>query len=313
VPAAVHLVELYVRADRARVWDALLGDATVAWFDGLTVESSLRPGEKIRWVAPDDTDVIEGELEAIDAPHRLTATWRWVADPEARDEPPGRVEWTLVDATADGRVTRLSLRHGQLALSPVSWELARRRWPVALSSLKSLLETGSALPPIEQGDAIDASDVEANWHRAQAVTANNSVWELLDGRALSDLEADELLHRAYAAAYHWRRASGRAPVNDARAAYMIARAHVQLGQGEIAMHRAQRCAQLTEAAGAGAEDFDRAYALEVQARAAAALGRDASAADLRRRAADVEIADDQDRSIFEGDLRAGPWFGLDDA
>ncbi|MEO0494290.1 MAG: hypothetical protein AAF081_12840 [Actinomycetota bacterium] len=154
--------------------------------------------------------------------------------------------------------------------------------------------------------------MDADQHRAAAVEANNATWELLDGRAHTAEEADELLGRAYAAAHHWRRAADATAVNAARASWLVSRAHATLGHGELALHHADRCAAHTMAAGDAAADFDRVYALEARARALAALGRDDDARTTRAEAetAAVAVAHEQDREIVEGDLAAPPWFGL---
>jgi hypothetical protein len=65
-------------------------------------------------------------------------------------------------------------------------------------------------------------------------------------------------------------------------------------------------------AAAGLEDFDLAYAFEARARALACLGRLDEARVDRKAAGAVDIVDAEDRSIFEADLAAEPWFGLDD-
>lgn len=154
-------------------------------------------------------------------------------------------------------------------------------------------------------------DNEAGQHRAQAVAANNSVWELLDGRDFTVDDADDLLERAYASAYHWRRAVDSTPVNRMRASWLISRCHATLGHGELALHHADRVAHFLSESGSDAADFDHAYAFEARARALACLGQLDEAALLRERASAVPVADAQDREVFEGDLAAEPWFGLD--
>lgn len=312
--AHAHLVERLIHAPRDRVWAALVDpDLTEQYVFGTRIETSLRPGEMYRYVDGDDTDVIDGTLESVDEPARLVMTFRMLRSAETADEPPSRVEWTLADAgRGDAAVTRVTLRHGDLALSPATWEHARSGWPVVLDGLKTLLETGAPLPDVERGAApVDPSDVEGNWHRAQGVTANNSVWELLDGRRHTPDEADELLQRAYAAAYHWHRATGATEVNQARASWLVSRAHATLGHGDPAIHHAAQSAAHLTRAGDAAADFDQAYVYEARARALACLGRVDEAREVYRRAKSVPIADDQDRSIFESDLAAGPWFALD--
>ena len=91
---------------------------------------------------------------------------------------------------------------------------------------------------------------------------------------------------------------------------MLSRASVIAGDAEAGIRHADRCARLT-AASPDAADFDRAYALEARARALAAAGRIDEAAEARRQATGVTVADDEDRTIVEGDLAAGPWFGLE--
>jgi hypothetical protein len=145
-------------------------------------------------------------------------------------------------------------------------------------------------------------------HRRLAIEANNSVWELLDGRVYTPDEVDELLSRAYAAAYHWQRAADRGPENAARASWLLSRCHVVLGQGDLALHHAARSAQVV--AEAGLRDFDLGYAHEARARALACLGRLDEAARELESARAVEVADADDREVFEGDLAAEPWFGL---
>jgi hypothetical protein len=142
-------------------------------------------------------------------------------------------------------------------------------------------------------------------HRAQAIAANNSVWELLDA---ATPDVTELLSRAYAASYHWARAANRTAENSARASWLLSRCHVVLGHGDLALHHAAECAAAV--ADAGLRDFDLGYAHEARARALAALGRDDEARAELDAARSVEVVDAEDRQIFESDLASPPWFGL---
>ena len=100
-------------------------------------------------------------------------------------------------------------------------------------------------------------------------------------------------------------------MNRARASWLISRAHATVGHGEVALHHADRCAVHTIAAGDDALDFDHAYAAEARARALAALGQDDDARAAYAEAAATPVAHEQDREIFEADLAAGPWYGLE--
>lgn len=315
--ATTHVYEIFVHAPRERVWTALTDpDDTRRYFHGTRFDSSFQPGAPFVNLVVDspgtaDRPVVDGTVETYDPPHRFVLTWHVLYDAEMADEPPGRVEWTLLPANDDGSATRVTLRHGELALSPRTWAHVRLGWVEILSGLKTWLETGAQLPPVDTGQAMAAADVEGNWHRAQAVTANNSVWEMLDGRAeYGPSDTDEILGRAYAAAHHWARAERASAINLARASWLLSRVHATLGDGELALHHAERCRAHVETAGDLAADFDHAYVAEARARALACLGRTDEARELHRRAAAVPIDDEQDRAIFAADLAAGPWYGL---
>lgn len=151
--------------------------------------------------------------------------------------------------------------------------------------------------------------VDGTAHRALAVEANNATWEIL-GRSIDEIDddaAEEMTRRAYAAAYHWSRAEGRAPVNDARADWLLSRVWTVRGIGRLALRHARRCMEVCERE--GLVDFDLAYAHEALARAHACLGDTELAEEHRRLAAAVDIADPEDRRIVEGDRAAEPWFG----
>ena len=307
MPAPRHVFRIHIRATPDQVWQAITDpEFTRRYFHRTAFESTLEPGSAMRFVLPDGTDAVVGEIEEVERPHRLVMTWRALYDPAMADEPPSRVEWHLDDG-GEG-VTRVTTIHRDLALSPATSASVGEGWIWILDSMKSLLETGEPLPAAEpEVPQIDESDGE--WHRAAGVEANNSAWELLErGDDLSPDEADDLLGRAYASTYHWRRAARRGPENQARGSWLVSRVHVVLGQGDLALHHAERTAAVV--AEAGLQDFDLAYAHEARARALACLGRlDEARAELAA-ARGVPIADEEDRKILDGDLAAGPWYGL---
>lgn len=307
-----HVYEIFIRASRERVWNALIDpEYTTQYFHGTRFESSFEPGAPyVSRIVEQDRLAVDGTIEVFEPPSRLVYTWHPLYDAEMAAEPPSRVEWTLTPATEDGEVTRVTMRHGDLAMSPTTWESVRVGWVAIIDSMKTLLETGEPLPSVATGDRAAATEVEGKWHRMQGVAANNSTWELLDGRQLTDDESDDLLGRAYAATYHWRRAEGATAVNAARGSWLVSRCHAVLGQGELALHHARRSSAHVQEAGDLAADFDHAYAHEATARALACLGRlDEARAELALAGA-VAIADPEDRSILESDLKSEPWFGL---
>jgi len=227
-------------------------------------------------------------------------TWRVMYDAATAEEPPSRVEW-VVDAAGDG-LTRVKVVHGDLARSPLTWSSVKDGWVWGLDRLKTLVETGESLPDQTVDIAPALDDVHGEWHRAEGIDANNATWDLLEKTERTPEEGEDLLRRAYASASHWARAARRGPENAARAEYMIARAQVAVGRGELAMHHAQRCLAITTEA--QLTDFDLAYAYEATARALALLGDTAGADAALTAARAVPIADAEDKKILDADLDA---------
>jgi hypothetical protein len=111
---------------------------------------------------------------------------------------------------------------------------------------------------------------------------------------------------AHASLHHWRIAGG--PVETARGEWLVSHVYAVLGRGEPALVHARRSYESC-LGGEGFRDFDLAYAYEGMARALAALGADVGDWKARAAEAGAAIRDDEDRSIFDGDFAAGPWYG----
>lgn len=311
--AAQHVYEIYIKAPPERVWQAITDpDYTRRYFFATAIETSLEPGSGYRYLLPGGDPAADGVIEEVEPGRRLRLTWRALYDAELADEPPGRVEWVLDPANEEATVTRVRVRHFDLAMSPGTWADVRHGWVAILDGMKTVLETGEELGPVEVEPVASVDETAADWHRTQAVNANNSTWALLDGRTMTGDEAFDALGRAYAAAHHWRAATGPESIQTARAAWLCSRVHNLLGDGEAALRLAERCADLVAAGAQNVADFDRAYALEARARSLACLGRDDEARPLQQAAlaAAAEVADEEDRKIVDGDLAAPPWFGL---
>ena len=153
--------------------------------------------------------------------------------------------------------------------------------------------------------------IDAATHRTLAIDANNSTWEILGKpvNEITDPEAEEMTRRAYAAAYHWQRAEGAGPANEARASWLLSRVWVVRNNGEVALQHARNCLSVCESA--GLVDFDRVYAHESLARSYACLGDTDQARTHLLLARGVQLADPEDRTIVESDISSEPWFGLE--
>ena len=295
---ARHQYEIYIRATPEQVFAAITDPAfTRQYFHGTAFDRPPVQGEPYRTSLPDGSPAVDGTIELLDPPRRLVLTWHTLYDAELAAEPVSRVEW-LVDPAGEG-LTRLRLVHGDLAQSPRTWASVEHGWVWILDGLKTLLETGSPLPRVGDEPPV-AADPEGEWHRMQAVEANNCTWELIEKEGRTPEEDEDMLRRAYASTYHWARAARREPANSARGDWLLARVQLLVGRPELSLHHADRC--LATCREHGLADFDLAYAHEARGRALRALGRDDEAVGEWAAARAVPIAGAEDRAAVEADL-----------
>jgi uncharacterized protein YndB with AHSA1/START domain len=85
----------------------------------------------------------EGEVLEADEPHRLSYTFHMRISDAHAGERPSRVTFELDPMDS---VVKLTLTHEDFAPESRTFETTRHGWPAIMSSLKSLLETGTALP-----------------------------------------------------------------------------------------------------------------------------------------------------------------------
>ena len=199
-PAPVHIYQTYIRASAEQVWQAITDpEFTKRYWHRTAFESAFEPGSPYRMVLPDGSDAVVGTIE-VEPPRRLVMTWRILYDAAAVDEPPSRIEWLLTE-NGDG-VTKVTTIHRDLGLSPVTEASVRDGWHWVLQSMKTLLETGESLPGAERADddrrraTESVEGAEAEEHRRQGITANNSTWELARRPRTGPDEVDDVLGRA---------------------------------------------------------------------------------------------------------------------
>lgn len=133
----------YVRTTPAQLWMAITEPAWTKqyWIDG--IESDWKPGSawQRRGGANNTRVTICGEVLESEPPTRLVMTWANPGD-AGNSATHSRVSFTIEPI---GDMVRLTLVHDRLTPGSEIERKIRVGWPRVLSSLKSLLETGSAL------------------------------------------------------------------------------------------------------------------------------------------------------------------------
>jgi uncharacterized protein YndB with AHSA1/START domain len=127
---------------------------TTRYFFGRTVESDWKTGSPWLLRMPNGRVDVKGEARDSDPPRKLVVSWN--IDWGAEKLPEAVVSYEI--ETVDGGVVRLTMT--ELHPTPIPAALlegGRKGWPMILSGLKSLLETGKPLgipvpqPPKERG------------------------------------------------------------------------------------------------------------------------------------------------------------------
>lgn len=136
----------YIRTTREKVWDALTKpEFTRAYWFGVVHESKWEKGSSWKMIFADGRVGDTGEVLEADKPNRIVLKWRNEFMPELKAE--GYTRCTF-DLETEGDTVKLTVTHEIDRTGSKFIEKVSGGWPKILSSLKSLLETGKALPEI---------------------------------------------------------------------------------------------------------------------------------------------------------------------
>jgi uncharacterized protein YndB with AHSA1/START domain len=134
--------EIYIKTTPERLWEAITDSEMRRKYSfGVGVESDWTPGSRYQGVHPEaGIRISEGENLEVDPPHRLVQSFDALWSDDVKSEGTSRVTW---DIEPVGDSCRLTVTHDQLR-EGANGELYGG-WPMILSGLKTLLETGELL------------------------------------------------------------------------------------------------------------------------------------------------------------------------
>jgi uncharacterized protein YndB with AHSA1/START domain len=133
----------YIATTPEKLWAALTSSAfTRQYFFSRSVESDWTTGSPWILRMPDGRVDVTGEVSESDKPRKLAVSWNVARAPEKLPEAVVSYE---IEPVGDG-VVRLTMTEAHPTPIPAYLlEGGRRGWPMILSGLKSLLETGKPL------------------------------------------------------------------------------------------------------------------------------------------------------------------------
>ena len=136
--------ETYINAPQDRVWEALTNaEFTSKYFYATHVESTWETDASVNYRYASGDVAVEGKVVEVDPPNKLVITWHVLYDEAAKTEEPSRVTFSLQETEGQ---TKLRIVHDQFPENTVLLSRISEGWPWIFASLKSLLETGRALP-----------------------------------------------------------------------------------------------------------------------------------------------------------------------
>ena len=140
-PAFVSAV--YIRATPEAIWRAITEtDYTLRYYYGSAIETDWKPGSPYRMTIDGELQ-IEGQIVEANPPTRLVQTFHAVWDEDVKADAATRVTWEI-EAAMQG-VCRVTVIHGGFVVGSSTLEQVSGGWPLILSGLKTLLETGKGL------------------------------------------------------------------------------------------------------------------------------------------------------------------------
>jgi uncharacterized protein YndB with AHSA1/START domain len=137
----------YIRTTPEKLWSALTTDTEFMkqyWWPALHCESAWTPGSSWKLVSGEGQVYDVGTIVEAEPPRRLVIRWRNEIAPQLKAE--GEVLCTIelerIGATVKLSITHTMERDASKLIAGVSIG-----YPIVISNLKSLLETGSIVVP----------------------------------------------------------------------------------------------------------------------------------------------------------------------
>jgi uncharacterized protein YndB with AHSA1/START domain len=133
----------YIRSTPEKVFEAIMKPEIARRYWGHENVSDWRPGSTWQHVRANAERTVQvvGRVSEVSPPTRLVITW---ANPSQADDPDSTSRVTFDVAPYDEMV-RLTVTHDELAAGSNMAKGIQQGWPIVLSSLKSLLETGQGI------------------------------------------------------------------------------------------------------------------------------------------------------------------------
>jgi len=134
--------EIYIKTTPGRLWEAITDPEMRSKYQfGSRFSADFTPGSRYEMSHPTNSGLLgEGENLEVDPPRRLVQSMRALWGEDVKSEGTSRITWEIEPV---GDSCRLTVTHDQLREG--ANDQLYGGWPMILSGLKTLLETGELL------------------------------------------------------------------------------------------------------------------------------------------------------------------------
>jgi uncharacterized protein YndB with AHSA1/START domain/DNA-binding transcriptional ArsR family regulator len=141
VAAGTAVFEVFIKTTPERLWEAITDPEQRKQYNfGVETHSDWAPGSEYRASVPGVVDIAAGRNVEVDPPRLLVQTFDALWSDEVKAQGTTRVTWEIEPV---GTSCRLTVTHDQLP--PHANPELYGGWPMIISGLKTLLETGELL------------------------------------------------------------------------------------------------------------------------------------------------------------------------
>jgi uncharacterized protein YndB with AHSA1/START domain len=141
---ARNLYEVYICTTPEKLWDAITNGALTQqyFYGGILNDGPLSPGSPMTYRDGEGAVLTDGKVLEIDPPRKLVQTWSAAWMPAGERDPDSKITWEI---TQLGDACKLAITHEHPDGETETAKSTTEGWPIILSGLKTLVETGKRL------------------------------------------------------------------------------------------------------------------------------------------------------------------------
>jgi uncharacterized protein YndB with AHSA1/START domain/DNA-binding transcriptional ArsR family regulator len=141
-----HVFQILIKTTPERLWQAITEpDMTSRYWYECHIHSDWKEGSNYTLKNDEGITQARGKVLECTPPKRLVVTWEWFVFQKTSGEKSSRITWEIKKRGDLPGVCMLTVTHDQFDGAPNTYRIIESGWPVVLSGLKTLLETGQPL------------------------------------------------------------------------------------------------------------------------------------------------------------------------